>query len=207
MRKLLIPLALFFSIASPSHGEDVKNEAIESLGTAQQFIKDGNYHKATEEINYALAKMNELTAIALLDYIPEAPEGYELVFKNSQGVNAGTPITGNAGATANYSTSEGSTLDLKIAIGGMTGKMASLTELGAMLQGLASDLTGGHIRQVRVQGYTGTETFDEKTMSGTLAFQVGAKTSVTIQGKNIQSAEILMNLAKKIDFNGLEKSF
>ena len=89
----------------------------------------------------------------------------------------------------------------------MTGKMASLAALGTMFAGLSQDASGGQIRKVRVQGYTGTETFDANNKSGTLTFQVGQKSSVTITGDNIDSAEILMQLAKKIDFSGIEKNF
>jgi hypothetical protein len=206
MKKILVPLILSLCIAQPVYGQSTQEEAIDSLTTAQQFVKDGNFSKATEEINYALAKINELTAAALLEYIPEPPQGYSLVSKQSQGVGAGVVLAGNAGATANYSHSNGGTLDLNIAIGGMTGKMGSLAALGTMFAGLSQDGSSGQTRQVRVQGYTGTETFDSNRKSGTLTFQVGQKTSVTITGGNIDSAEILMQLAKNIDFSGIEKS-
>lgn len=207
MKKILVPLILSLCIAQPIHGQSIQEEVIDSLTTAQKFVKDGNMNKAAEEINYALAKINELTAAALLEYIPEPPEGFSLVSKQSQGVGAGVAITGNAGATANYSHADGGTVDLNIAIGGMTGKMASLAALGTMFAGLSQDGSGGQTRKVRVQGYTGTEIFDSNNKSGTLTFQVGQKSSVTITGDNIDSAEILMRLAKNIDFPGIEKNF
>lgn len=206
MKKILAPLVLSLFIAQPIYGQSTQEEAIDSLATAQRFVKDGNFNKATEEVNYALSKINELTASALLEYIPEPPEGYSLVSKQSQGVGAGVAIAGNAGATANYSHANGGTLDLNITIGGMTGKMGSLAALGTMFAGLSQDSSSGQTRKVRVQGYTGTEIFDSKQKSGTLTFQVGEKTSVTITGDNIDSAEILMQLAKNIDFPGIEKS-
>lgn len=207
MKKILIPLALSLCVALPSYAQNVQDEAIESLTTAQRLVKEGNYNKATEEINYALAKINELTAAALLKFMPDPPDGYSLVDKNSQGVGAGGAIAGNAGATASYSDSKGATLELNIAIGGMTGKMAGLVAFGSMFAGLSQDAGGGQTRQVRMQGYTGTETFNANSMSGTLTFQVGQETSVTITGGNIDSAEILMQLAKNIDLSGIEKSF
>ena len=207
MKKVFSALAMALLITSSCYAADVKSEAVESLGTAQQFVEKGNYSKAIEEINYALAKINELTAADLLKFIPEAPQGYKLVNKNSQGVGSAATIAGNAGATAQYINDAGSTIDLNIAIGGMTGKMASLAALGSLFAGIAPDASGGQTRKVRVQGYTGTEMFSAGDKSGTLTFQVGEKTSVTIEGTDIDSSDILMNLAKNLDFTGIEKNF
>lgn len=208
MKKILLPLACLLMMSSTSYGENIQEEAIDSLTTAQTFVKDGNYNKAIEEINYALAKINELTAEELLKFIPNPPEGFELVSKQSQGVGTGaSSIAGNAGATANYSHSNGATINLNIAIGGMTGKMASLAALGSIFAGLSQETGTGQTRQVRVQGYTGTEISNTNEKSGTLTFQVGDKASVTIEGSGIDSVEILMQLAKNINLPGIEKSF
>ncbi len=208
MKKILLPLACLLMMSSTSYGENIQEEAIDSLTTAQTFVKDGNYNKAIEEINYALAKINELTAEELLKFIPNPPEGFELINKQSQGVGTGaSSIAGNAGATANYSHSNGATINLNIAIGGMTGKMASLAALGTIFAGLSQETGTGQTRQVRVKGYTGTEVSNTNEKSGTLTFQVGDKASVTIEGSGIDSVEILMQLAKNINLPGIEKSF
>lgn len=207
MKKMLLPLTLTLLMSIPCFGENIQEEAVESLITAQKFVKDGNYNKAIEEMNYALAKINELTAGNLIKYIPEAPEGFTLDNKQAQGVGANAAIAGNAGASAEYSNQNGATVDLNIAIGGMTGKMASLAAIGSMFAGLGQDVGGGQSRQVRVHGYTGTEIYNAADQSGILTFQIGEKTSVTIEGSNIESNEMLMLFAKKMDFAGIEKGF
>lgn len=210
MKKLFIPLAFLLMVCPNSYAEGTQDEAISSLDTAQAFVKQGNFNKAVEEINYALAKINELTAEGLLNFIPDPPAGYTLVSKNSQGVdaNAAMAIAGNAGANAQYSNEEGSTLNLSIAIGGMSGKMASLAALGSMFAGLSQDSgAGGQTKKIRVQGYTGTQMFDGNANSGTLTFQVSEKTSVSIDGTNIESPDILIMMAKYIDLAGLEKNY
>ena len=207
MKKLFIPLALALCITSTAYAEKSQDEAIDSLSTAQQFVKDGNYNKAVDEINYALAKINEITALGLLKYIPEPPAGFTLVNKQAQGVGAGASIAGNAGATAEYTNKNGATVNLNIAIGGMTGKMAGIAAIGTVFAGVNQDAGAGQTRQVRLQGYTGTEIFNKSDMTGTLTFQVGDKTSVTVEGNNIDSPETLMHIAKKIDLAGLEKNF
>lgn len=207
MKKAAVVLFISLVTVTFASAQSIQEEAIGSLSTAQEFVSGGNYSKAIEEINYALAKINELTAEQLLKFVPEPPPGFTLINKQSQGIGAGAAIAGNAGATASYADGAGGTIDLNIAIGGMTGKMASLAALGSMFAGLGQDSAGGKARQLRVKGYTGTEMFNPNQRSGTLSFQVGNKTSVTLNGKNIDSAATLLQLAKQINFADLEKNF
>ena len=207
MKKIILPAALALLLSVNCYAEDIQSEAVESLTTAHKFVSDGNYKKAIEEINYALAKINELTATELLKYIPAAPEGYTLINKQSQGVGAAASLAGTAGATAEYSHSDGGIINLNIAIGGVTGKMASIAALGSIFAGLSQEAGVGQTRQVRIQGYTGTEVYNSSDQTGTLSFQIGEKTSVTFEGNGIQSADPLKKLAKSFDFAALEKNY
>ncbi|MBW1635090.1 MAG: hypothetical protein JRC87_05555 [Deltaproteobacteria bacterium] len=210
MKKFILPLALTLALASTGYAEDIQTEAIDSLSTARTFVEKGKYNKAIEEINYALAKINELTASGLIKFIPDPPSGFTLDNKQSQGSGTGASIAGSAGASAAYSDAKGSHLNLNIAIGGITGKMGSLAALGQMFAGMAQQQGGGggeQTRQIRVKGYTGTEIFNNQNRSGTLSFQVGDKTSVTIEGTDIDSPDILKQLAKNMDFASLEENY
>ena len=207
MKKFFLSVALSLFLASASYADDIKGEAIDSLSTAQTFVEKGNYSKAIEEINYALAKINELAAEGLIKFIPSPPPGFSLDSKQSQGTGAGAVIAGNAGANASYSNPDGASIKLNIAIGGMTGKMAGLAALTQMFAGLAPAGEAAQSKQIRVQGYTGTEIYNSQEKSGSVAFQIGDKTSVTIEGDNIDSSEILKQVAKNIDFAGLEKNY
>lgn len=207
MKKMLLSMAVVLTLGTPSFADPLQDEAAESLATAQKLVKEGNYSKATEEINYALSKVNELTAAGLIKYVPEPPAGFNLVNKQAQGVGIAAGIAGNAGATAEYSSDSGASVNLNIAIGGMTGKMAGMAALGTLFAGMNQDAGSQQNRQVRVQGYTGTEMFDKTGRTGTLAFQVGESISVTLEGSEIDSPEVLMKFLKNIDLAGLEKNF
>lgn len=191
-------------ISGISCAENVQEEAINSLSTAQNFLKKGNYSKALEEINYAMAKINELTAEGLLSFIPDPPEGYTLVNKNSQGIGQGAAIIGNAGATGSYRGQDDQRLELNISIGGMVGQMGSLAAFGAMMSGMVPE---AGMKTIRIQGYTGTITFDKDNTSGNLTIQVGDKKSVQIEGNAIDSADDLKILAEKIDLVGLDEKY
>ncbi len=207
MKKIFIIFTCTLLLSSTGFANDIQNEAMDSLATARDFVKAGNYNKAVDEINYALAKINELTADTLLKFIPAAPDGYTLNNKQSQGVGAGASIAGNAGATAQYSAADGAAIDLNIIIGGVTGKIAGLAAFGSMFAGLAQDADMGQTKKIRVHGYTGTQIFNAKERTGTLTFQVGQKTSVTIDGKGVSSPAPLLAIAKSINFAELEKNY
>ena len=208
MKKILLSMALILSLGTPSWADQLQDEAVESLSSAQKLVKEGNYSKAVDEINYALSKVNELTAAGLITYIPEPAAGFTLINKQAQGVGAVVAIAGNAGATAEYTNDGGASVNLNIAIGGMTGKMAGMAALGSLFAGMSQEVgSSQQSRQVRVQGYTGTQIFDSSNQSGTLSFQVGDKISVTLEGYGIDSPEVLMQFAKNIDLAGLEKNF
>ena len=207
MKKLILPIALSLIITSTSYAEDIQGEAIDSLSTAKTFVEKGKYSKAIDEINYALAKINELTAAGLIEFIPDPPPGFTLDNKQSQGIGAGASITGTAGTSAGYSNPNGGHINLNIAIGGLTGKMGSLAAFGQIFAGMAQPSTGGQTTQTRVHGYTGTQIYNSQDMSGTLTSQIGDKTSVTIEGSDIESADILKQLANNIDLAGLEENY
>ena len=207
MKKILFPLAAGLLLTTSCFASSVQDEVVDSLGTAQNFVKEGNYAKAIEEVNYALAKINELTAEGVIKYIPEAPAGFDLVNKQSQGVGAAVALAGTAGAMAEYASDSGAALNLNIAIGGVTGQVGSIAGLASMFAGMANDASMGQTKQIRVQGYTGTQIYNAGDRSGTLTFQVGQKITVAIDGSEIDSVEPMMELAKNMDFAGLEKSF
>jgi len=196
--------AACFCLTTSALAEDVKDEAIKSLETAKGFVEKSNYNKAIEEINYALAKLNELAAEGLLSFVPDPPAGYELVDKSSEGIGQGVAVIGNAGAKGSYSGKDGGSLELNIVIGGMAGQMGSLAAFGAMFAGAGQN---AGMKTIRIQGYTGTLQYDQQNRSGNLMIQVGDKTSVQIEGSDIGSADDMQKLAEKMDLAALDQAY
>lgn len=200
MKKLSAAVLFVCFIAVQVWAEDPAQEALSSLSTAQTLIKQGNTAKAIEEINYALSKLNEVTASGMLKFIPDAPKGFTLDSKSSQGLGDGAMMVGNAGAEAQYSGENEASVKITIATGGITGKLGSLASFGAMFGG--GGMASGS-KTVRIKGFTGTVQFDAEGKSGTLTLQVGPKTSVTIEGSNVDSENVLKSFAELMDLNGL----
>jgi len=210
MRKFLLSgftgllLLANFICATPNQ------EALDSLDAAKNLISKAKYSKALDEINYAVSKINELLSEKLKSFIPEkGPSGYNLTEKNAQGLGAAGAIVGSTNSltgVGRYENDSDSSIELTIASGGLLGKTASFANFGNMF-GSFDNSSGNNTKSVRINGYTGSLTENSSDKSGTLSIQIGEKTSITINGYNIESIEVLMELAKKIDLSGLEEAF
>jgi hypothetical protein len=203
-RFIALILLSLFSCISGVQADDIRKEALNSLDTAKNFLEIDNYKKAVEEINYALAKINELTAERLLHFIPEPPPRFTLLTKKSQGLGHGAAVIGNAGAQASFRGPSDESIHLQISIGGISGQLGSLAALGSIFAGMSPQIA---IKTIRIHSFTGTLQFDDNLEKGTLTLQVGDKTSVILQGDNISDPEILQELAERIDLTALAANF
>ncbi len=180
-----------------------KDEALSSLDTAKGFVSGEQYSKAVDEINYALAKINEILAQKLLALIPEAPAGYTRESTNSTGLGTAGSFMGSANsltADASYNNPSGSYINLTITVGGFIGQAASFANMGQMFGGAVAGSS-----TIRIKGYTGTLEYDQENQSGTLSVKVGDDKSVIIEGSQIESGDILKALAEKMDLARLER--
>lgn len=195
-RTLTIIAVLLLGLAL--HAAGPQDEAIEALDTAKTLINKGDYSKAQQEIDFALAKINEILAEDLLKFIPEGSGGFKLESKSAAPVNL---MGANITAVGEYTKGD-SEFDLTISVGGALGQSGGLMGLANMFGGMAA---GG--KTVRVSGYTGTQEFDEGEESGTLTIKVGDKITVIVAGESIKNADLLKTLAEQVDLAGLEKAY
>jgi len=202
MKKLLLTLSvILLAVMLAAQAE----EAISSLDAAKELIKNQQYVKAQDEINFALAKINEILAEELLKFIPENPEGFKLEDKDAQALGAAGAILGSANsiaATGDYSKGDAS-FKLTISVGGVLGQAGGLMGMAAMFGGM----NAGGGKTIRVLGYSGTQEYDKGEKTGTLTIQVGDKITVMVEGDEIDNADLLKSLAEKVDLAKLEKSF
>ncbi len=196
MKRTLVILAVLL-LGLALLAAEAKDEALEALDTAKSLINSGDYAKAQEEIDFALAKINEILAEDLLKFIPEGSGGFRLESKSATPVNI---MGANITAIGEYSKGD-SSFDLTISVGGALGQSGGLMGLASMFGGMAAG------RTVRVNGYTGTEEFDEDEEEGTLTLKVGDKITVIVSGENIEDADILQDLAKQVNLADLEKAY
>ncbi len=194
-RTLIIIAVLLLGLAL--HAAGPQDEAIEALDAAKTLIGKGEYSKAQQEIDFALAKINEILAEDLLKFIPASSGGFTLESKDAVPMN----IMGASITAAGEYTKDDSSFDLSISVGGALGQSGGLMGLANMF-GMAA--TG---KTVRVKGYTGTQEYDADEESGTLTIKVGDKITVIVSGENIANTDILKTLAELVELDKLEKAY
>lgn len=203
---MIVVMMLVTAVTTGAYASDeLKKEAVESLDAAKTLVKSGDYTKAVDEINYALSKLNELTAAGLLTFIPNAPAGFTLENKSAQGMGQAASVVGSAAAEAHYVGKDDATVKVLITLGGVSGQMGSLANFGSMFAAFGGEQNG--MKKIRIQGFTGTLQYDASSMNGTVSIQAGAKTSVQIEGNNIPSEESLKTFANAINLSKLSSAF
>ncbi len=195
-RNLMIIAMLLLGLALLA--ADAKDEAIEALDAAKTQINKGDFAKARQEIDFALAKINEILAEDLLKFIPESSGGFTLDSKDATTLNV---MGANNTAVGNY-TKDDSSFSLTITVGGALGQSGGMMSLANMFGGMAA--TG---KTVRVKGYTGTQDFDEDEGEGTLTIKVNDRITVIVTGENIKNADLLKTLAEMVELDKLEEAY
>ncbi len=197
MKKLLVLIAVL-ALGLALFADDAKNEALQAIDTAKTFINKGNYDKAREELNYAMAKIDEILGEDLLNYIPAGSAGFTLNEKNFTPLN----VLG-AGMTAIGEYEKGDAdFTLTISVGGILGQSGGLMGLANLF-----GISGVAGKSTRVSGYTANMEFDESDQSGTLIVKVNDRITVTVTGSNITTSDLLKALAEQVDYSTLEKDF
>ncbi|PIE71431.1 MAG: hypothetical protein CSA22_02675 [Deltaproteobacteria bacterium] len=194
--------------ATVGFANEAKEEALDSLNTAKRLIEKGDFNKAIEELNYAVSKVNELNAGSLINFIPDAPAGFKLTAKNAQGMGQAASVVGNAGAEAEYTGKNNAIVKLSLVTGGIGGSVGSMAKMGALFAAFGGGDTGGpNMTSTRIQGYTGTLSFDASEKSGNLTLQVGDKVTLNIEGSGIESGSVLKAFARNMDLAALDEAF
>jgi hypothetical protein len=205
MRKIFLAAFLvIFALALAA--TTAKDEAVQSLQKAKDYIGKDDFVNARNELDYALSKISEIQAEILLTFIPEAPSGFTLDAKDSQVLGAAGAMVGSANsfmATGTYIKDDMS-LKLTLTVGGMLGQTGGLMGLATMFGGGS---TNGNTKSIRINGYTGNQEYDKEDLSGTLTIQVGSKITVMVEGTDIPSADFMKTIAEKVEMAKLEKAF
>lgn len=199
MRKILI-LAALLMLALNLFAQNQGEEAIQSLDTAKTLIQKGEFVKAQDEINFALAKINEILAEELLKYIPDAPAGFKLDDKQAMPMNLG----GNSISASGSYEKDDSEITLTITVGGVMGQAGGLMGMANLFGAMGMAGAG---KTIRINGYSGNQEYNKEESSGSLNIQVGSKITVMVMGENIENTDPLKTIAELVDMAKLEKAF
>lgn len=135
MPRLLHFTAALALMTAPLHADEISD----ALNNALEAYQDGDIGYALEELEYAKQLMAELKTEELVQFLPDAPDGWSREVNTE--MNAGLVMMGGGvGAEADYDKADGSdsfTLTLMAdnpMVGAMAGLLSNATAIGAKIQ-------------------------------------------------------------------------
>lgn len=133
----------------------------------------------------------------LLQILPQL-EGWERMKPEGERMTSPVPRTD---ATANYVRPDAS-MDIEIVDSAFHPQLLAPTVV-LTAPGYSKESTSGYEKSTTVNGHPGWERWDSEINAGELHALVGKRFLVSIEGDNIESVQVLKDIATKIDFNRL----
>ena len=172
---------LLMSASNPS----LADEVTDTLSSALQAYEDGDIEYAIEELDYAKQLLQALSAQALNNFLPKAPEGWTREVIEAE-MNAGLAMLGGGiGAEAEY-TDGSETVTVRI-----MAENPMVTMFGGMLAN--AGLMGMKLHRVGREKFV----FDDGELTGLI------DNRILVQADG-SSLEVMISILETMDFKGLE---
>ncbi len=197
--RAVVTTLLVAGLALPiSAGAD---EVTDQLDQAQQYYEQGDVAGAIGELEFALQAMRGKIGQELLAIFPEPPAGWAMA-ESGDAPQAQIPFAG-AGTmlSRTYRAGEGG-----------ASIEAQLMSGGGFLQGLAGMLMNPQVlaaqpnpRRVRIGRENAVLTYDAEGRSAQLVLDLGGKATIMLQGHDVTSGDLLVDLANRWDIKQVEE--
>lgn len=188
MRKtILSTLMVFLFAATMLFGDEVTD----TIDRAKSLYAGGKYSEAVSELKYAISKIREMQAEMLKAAFPASIPNFTAQEAEVNNVAMGF-MGGGLSASRRYTNSAGAEVKIEI-----------ITE-SPLIQSLSMFLSnpmfaGQGKKMVRVGAYKGLLEFTPDNNSGKLQILVGNKTLLSVEGNQINSPDILTQVAEMVD--------
>ncbi len=190
---LFAALILSFVIS----GSFVKaDEVEESMNAAKKYYEKGNYSEAVKELEFAIQLIRQKKSQRLIKVFPKPLSGWKADKPNFQ--TAGAAFFGG-GISASREYRKGSA--------SVTIEITMDNPLLQSFLGILDNpmLVGPDQKLVRVKGQRAVLRFDKDNMEGELNLAFQRKVLVSVKGYGVKSGDVLLEYAKRIDYDLLEK--
>jgi hypothetical protein len=188
---LVLAIAL---LAAPALGDEVTD----AIGAAQSAYAAGNLAEAGARLEAALAGVNGRIIDRLAGLLPAAPPGWTAGDVEGTGA-ADLGSSGGLVVSRGYSAPGGSTIDVSIAAGS---PLLGSLRMFVTNPGLASTAGRSGMRKTLVCGFDAVESSDDRGVRE-VSILVGARTLVTVSGRDGRDAQNVQALAGTMDCKGI----
>lgn len=131
MKRILLAVLMAALWSTPSQADDIKD----ALQSALEAYEEGDTQYALEELEYAKQLLQALKTDDLVEFLPEAPDGWTREINTE--MNAGLSFMGGGvGAEATYADANGQSITVTIMadnplVAGMAGMIGNAAMMGA----------------------------------------------------------------------------
>ena len=189
MKKLVVGMVILALMS----GAACADEITEQIDLAKELYQDGLYSDAVEELNYAVAQIQQLQMEQLKKAFPEPVDGWNADPVESSGAGMAF-FGGGMGLSRDYAnTSSNERVQIQfLANSPLIQSIAMFVQNPALL---GSQPGAKLIRMGRIKAVL---KFSEEDQRGELSFVVSGSTLVQVTGDNIADPEILVTYAEAI---------
>jgi hypothetical protein len=198
MKKIAaVPLALAIALlAAPAWADDVTD----AIGAADGAYAAGNLVEASARLQAALAGVNGRIVARLAERLPQPPPGWTA--GDMEGTGADATNLGSSGSlvvSRVYHAPNGSTVEISI---GADSPLLGSLRMFVKNPGLASMAGQSGMKKSSACGYDAVESSDERGVRE-ISILVGARTLVSVSGRDGRDAPQVQTLAGAIDCRGI----
>jgi hypothetical protein len=190
MRVAACLLAILVAAPIAARGDEIGDQ----LDQARRYYEAGDLAGAVSELEFVLQALRGRVSEALAATFPGAPEGWTVEAKDDQSGGAIPFVAGNMVGRTYRSPDGASSLEAQLLSGG-----GFLQGLAGMFMNPTMLAAQPNARRVRIGRENAVVTYDPAQRSGQLVLDLGGKGTVMIEGKNLASADSLVDLAQRWD--------
>jgi hypothetical protein len=178
-------------LASPALADSVTDQ----LDQAKAYYMEGDYAGALSELEFAQQEIRGKVNASYLETFPAPAAGWT-VEEVKPDDTASVPILGPANMIQRtyHAAGGGSTIDAQIMTGG--GFMGGLASMFLNPQMLAAQ---PNAKRVRIGRENAVATYDASARTGQLILDVGGKVTIMLDGRGLDNADPLIELASRWD--------
>lgn len=190
MRAACLAAILAVTLPAASRGDEI----VDQLDQARRYYEAGDLTGAVGELEFVLQALRGRVSEALAATFPTAPEGWTAEAAGDPSSGA-IPFVGGNMVGRTYRSPDGAgSIEAQLLTGG-----GFLQGLAGMFMNPAMLAAQPNAKRVRIGRENAVVTYDPAQRSSQLVLDLGGKGTVMVEGKNLDSGDLLVDLARRWD--------
>lgn len=173
----------------------------DQIGVAQEVYESGDLRKTVQELQYAIAQIQEQLNLANTKLMPEPLAGWSAEAAQSQSGGLAA-LGGGTTVSRSYGNDRGETVDIQIIADSPMLQAMTMMISNPMLMSMSPDT-----RMYRYKGHSGMIKQDASTGSWDLSILIRSRILVQVNGQGLKDKQVVEDYLKAIDLDAVEEAF